>query len=166
MTEIVEQQRDAQQAALGIIVAFVSKVLRRMGLQRLDGTGTHRQGAERVREARMLGRRKGEIRKSQLTKASQPLERRAVHQGDLGLRQLDEPVDRVEYPLHAPPVPPAPSRPRLAECACRRSTRARPRFSRTSVRIEAVHRMSTKNATCSPLSTASEQGCSQRALRT
>jgi len=68
--------------------------------QRLEHAVAGRERAQCVGEARVLGRRKGEVREPDLAQPAQPLQRRAVDQGHLGIVELDEVVDRIEDALH------------------------------------------------------------------
>ena len=67
----------------------------------VEGARAHRERAERVREARVLGRRKREVRQPQLAQAAQPLHRPADRAGaPRASIELDEVMDRIEDALH------------------------------------------------------------------
>jgi hypothetical protein len=56
--------------------------------------------AKDVGKARMFGRRKCEIRETQLPQAAQPLHGREVQHVCFGRRKLDEMVNRIEDAFH------------------------------------------------------------------
>jgi hypothetical protein len=100
VSDVVEKKRGAHETPLVRDISSVGEE-RRAGLSELiEGARSDGERAERVRKARVFGGWKGEIREAELAQPPQPLQLRKVEQPRLALIELDETVDRVEYPLH------------------------------------------------------------------
>ena len=100
VADIVEQQTHAQQAALRNIIRFTRKIPVVAASESIEHPLAHRESAERVTEARMFCRRKGEIGETELAQAPQTLHRRRIEQRDFVGSEFDEMVDRIENAFH------------------------------------------------------------------
>ena len=80
VADVVQQQRRAHEAPLIRHVAFVAEEMATVAHQLVECARAHCERAERVREARMLGGRKREVREAQLPQAAQTLHRRKIEQ--------------------------------------------------------------------------------------
>ncbi len=104
--DVVQKQTRAEQPALLLKVSFVGEEFRRVLPQRRKDALADRQRTERVRETRMLGGWKREIRKPELPQPAQALKRDQADEPHLAVVELDEPVNRIEDPLQTCVVSP------------------------------------------------------------
>ena len=80
---------------------FVAEEVAPVAHELLERARADRERAQRVRETRMFGRGKGEIRQPQLAQPAQALHDRKIEQPRLGGGELDKVMDRVENALHS-----------------------------------------------------------------
>ncbi len=98
--DVVQQERCADQSSLICDVGFVNEKFTPVPDQCVESSRSHRERAEGVAEARVLGRGKREICKTQLPQAAQALHDRGIQQPRFRRGKLNEAVDRIVNPFH------------------------------------------------------------------
>ena len=98
--DVVEEQARAQEPPLSREFRVVFEIVAAVDAERCQNPFADRECAEHVSESGVFGCGKGEVGEPELPQASEALDGRRIQEGDFGVVERDESMDRVEDALH------------------------------------------------------------------